>query len=324
MSRNKQSLIKDIPELRKQLAQIEMEFVTWKNSQNKLNHQLINQTLNSYQELCSLYGILSTYYPKIPETQQAKRLVLFGRALIYSNKLALANRPRTAYLDSIRLSFQSTKSYILVAFLCFILGAFVAASLVYINPEYGWNFIDDRIAEDLSKGHLWTEKINENNYQTSLMIGNNNIKVSLLALAFGVTAGIGTFLVMFFNGWIIGGMLVHLIRYGMHDELLKFISAHGFLELSIIFIAGGCGLYLGDAIIHPSSASRVDSLRTRTYEVFNLIIFVVLCLVPCGFVEGYISPNPNYNYQTKLIVGVVLAVSLWSFLFSKVSSKARV
>ena len=51
-------------------------------------------------------------------------------------------------------------------------------------------------------------------------------------------------------------------------------------------------------------ASRPTRIRFLSGTVKTLILACVVLLIGCGFIEGYISPNPEFPLWTRIIVGV--------------------
>jgi uncharacterized membrane protein SpoIIM required for sporulation len=98
-------------------------------------------------------------------------------------------------------------------------------------------------------------------------------------------------------------------KAGFGNDLVTFMAAHGVVELSCIFIAGGSGLLIGSAMIMPGNLTRADALRTRGMEAVRLMIGVALLLVVAGTIEGFISPaaiDPRIKYTIAALTGVTL------------------
>lgn len=127
---------------------------------------------------------------------------------------------------------------------------------------------------------------------TSSMIMTNNIRVTIMAVAFGVTAGIGTALVLLTNGLMIGGLAG--VATNVDADLLFWavILPHGVLELTAICIAGGAGLMLGRAVWSPGDLPRRDALKIAGSEAVQLLAGVAVLLIIAGLIEGYITPLP--------------------------------
>src|SRR5258708_24565215 len=91
---------------------------------------------------------------------------------------------------------------------------------------------------------MWTHSIVSIKPQASSAIMTNNLSVSFMAFASGITAGIGTLYLLFFNGIMIGVIGTACANYGMSVRLWSFVSPHAMLELPAIFVAGGAGMAL--------------------------------------------------------------------------------
>jgi uncharacterized membrane protein SpoIIM required for sporulation len=84
--------------------------------------------------------------------------------------------------------------------------------------------------------------------------------------------------------------------------------------MTTIFIAGGSGLMLGWAIIHPGLLRRPDALTLAARKALRLIIGCVPLLVIAGVIEGFISPNEAIAWPLKWAVGAVTGVVLYGYL----------
>ena len=79
---------------------------------------------------------------------------------------------------------------------------------------------------------------------------------------FGMTWGIGTIILLFYNGVILGVICVDYVAAGQTTFLLGWLLPHGVIEIPAILIAGQCGLVLGKALIgHGDRAPLTARLR---------------------------------------------------------------
>lgn len=152
-------------------------------------------------------------------------------------------------------------------------------------------------------------------FSAQLMV--NNIKVSLNALALGLTYGVGTLILLFYNGVILGLVGVDYVAAGQTTFLLGWLLPHGVIELPAIFIGGQAGLVLAGALI---GWGRRDTLRARLREIspdlVTLIGGVGLMLIWAGIVEAFFSQfhAPVLPYSVKIGFGCVELVLLIVFL----------
>lgn len=119
---------------------------------------------------------------------------------------------------------------------------------------------------------------------------SNNVQVTFLAFAGGALAGIGTALILMFNGVHLGSAFGLFANYGVSIQLWSFVVSHGVIELSAIWIAGGAGLWMGSAFILPGRKRRVDALVERGKESVSLLAGTTLMLVLAGVIEAFVSP----------------------------------
>jgi uncharacterized membrane protein SpoIIM required for sporulation len=147
----------------------------------------------------------------------------------------------------------------------------------------------------------------------------NNITVSVRALAFGMTWGIGTILVLLHNGIFLGQVIADYINAGQGVFLAAWLLPHGSFELPAIFIAGQGGLVLARAIIgRGDRAPLADRLRAVSKDVMTIIGGVAIMLVWAGIVESYMSQHhePRLPYWIKITFGSLELALLTAFLSS--------
>jgi uncharacterized membrane protein SpoIIM required for sporulation/uncharacterized RDD family membrane protein YckC len=137
----------------------------------------------------------------------------------------------------------------------------------------------------------------------------NNVQVAIGAFAFGITAGIGTVLLLVFNGLFFGAVLGHFANVGVAGWLLTFVAGHGVLELTAIFIAGGAGLLVARALIAPGDIARADALVVAGREAMKLIGAATCLLLLAGTIEGLLSAS-DAPAMLKLAVSFASGVLL--------------
>jgi len=145
-------------------------------------------------------------------------------------------------------------------------------------------------------------------------IMTNNVQVTYVAFAAGITAGIGTVLALVFNGVQIGGGVGIFAANGVAHLILGFVAAHGVLELAAICIAGGGGLLLASAILLPGALPRRDALVVKGRRAIRLIAASTFLLVVAGLLEGYVSPLASWPNSWKYAISATTAVLLAYYL----------
>ena len=185
-------------------------------------------------------------------------------------------------------------------------GALVGWWLISTYPALISLLASPKMIDQVEHGHLWTEGIINVTPSSILSISilANNIMVSIMAFGAGIFLGLATFYLVTFNGLMLGAVFAFVAQHGLAGGLLKFIIAHGTVELSVICIAGACGVALGESIIRPSLATRRDSFEACAHQLAPLLLLCAALLVGCGFIEGFISPDPDYGMASRVVIGV--------------------
>lgn len=151
----------------------------------------------------------------------------------------------------------------------------------------------------------------------SSMLMTHNTRVSIIAMALGLTFGVGTILLLFYNGVILGAVVFDYLRAGEGVFLTGWLLPHGAVEIPAILIAGQAGLVLASAIIGRGAG---DPLKVRMRQVLpglvTLIFGVAVLLVWAGLIEAFLSQyhHPVLPYWLKISFGCVELVLLGLFL----------
>lgn len=141
----------------------------------------------------------------------------------------------------------------------------------------------------------------------------HNTRVTLFAVALGMTWGVGTFILLFYNGVILGAVVVDYVLAGQTTFLLGWLLPHGIVEIPAILVGAQAGLVLARAVIgREDGRSLVARLRAVVDDVATLAGGAALMLVWAGVVEAYLSQyhEPAIPYALKIAFGVVEGAAL--------------
>jgi len=146
----------------------------------------------------------------------------------------------------------------------------------------------------------------------------NNIGVSIKALALGMSWGVGTIVLLFYNGVILGLVGADFIAAGQTVFLLGWLLPHGSIEIPAILLGAQAGLVLARAMIGRGDRTAMAArLRAVGRDVATLIGGVALMLVWAGLVESYFSQHHGKHlYALKIAFGTVELLALIAFLTS--------
>jgi uncharacterized membrane protein SpoIIM required for sporulation len=140
----------------------------------------------------------------------------------------------------------------------------------------------------------------------------NNVRVSFVAFALGVTFGLGTLFVMVQNGLTLGVTVALVRHYGSTENFFAFLAAHSPIELFGIVLAAGAGLGMGLAVVAPGPYTRVVALKLAAREAAKLVMAAACLMVIAAFFEAFVSPS-SLPPRVKHLVGAGNA--LWLTLY---------
>ena len=152
----------------------------------------------------------------------------------------------------------------------------------------------------------------------SAFLMTHNTRISVFVLALGMTWGVGTVILLFSNGVMLGAVAVDYIWANQSLFLMGWLLPHGVIEIPAILLAGQGGLILAGAMIGRQSALPMgERLRKVVPDVVTLISGVALMLVWAGLVEGFFSQYhaPIIPYSFKIAFGIVELMILAIFLY---------
>ena len=158
----------------------------------------------------------------------------------------------------------------------------------------------------------------------SAFLMTHNTRVSLFTFAMGFTWGIGTVILLFYNGIILGATALDFIHAGQSTFLLGWLLPHGAIEIPAIVLAGQAGFILAGALIGwGRRISLKKRLRTVAPELVTLLCGLAMMLIWAGIVEAFFSQyhEPVIPYDAKIIFGVIELIVL--ILFFGLSGKSK-
>lgn len=153
----------------------------------------------------------------------------------------------------------------------------------------------------------------------SAQLMTHNTKVSLLTLSTGVAWGIGTIILLFYNGVMLGAVSVDYVSAGQSLFLLGWLLPHGVIEIPAILISGQAGFVLARSVIGSGDRRTVRvRLRAAAPDVVTLAGGTAALLVWAGIVEAFLSQyhEPVLPYALKIAFGAAeMLCLLWVLAF---------
>ena len=241
-------------------------------------------------------------------------------------------RPRTWLFRTFPRTFRQYQRYFWFAVLLTVAGALFGGSAITFDmrakplllgefPHLLGNPAD-RVHEE---EHPISSHLEGEHTTFSAYLMTHNARVALASLALGMTWAIGTIILVFYNGVILGAVIVDYVRAGQSVFLAGWLLPHGVIEIPAILIASQAGLLLGQALIGWGSNQTVGQrLRQISNPLVTLICGACLLLVWAGIVESFLSQYhaPVVPYFLKISFGILeLALLIFYLGFSGRSSR---
>jgi uncharacterized membrane protein SpoIIM required for sporulation len=211
--------------------------------------------------------------------------------------------------------FRRLLPYTLSAVALFSVGLLLGVVLTITRHGFTESFLGPFMVATIHNHQMWTHSIVSMKPQAASGIMTNNLSVTFLTFAAGITGGLGTLYLIFNNGLLMGVIATACQQAHMSRDLWSFVCPHGSLEMPAIFIAGGAGLRLAAGMLFPGLYSRRESLAMAGREAVRLVAGIIPMLVVAGTVEGFFSPS-GAPVALKFGVGAVLFALLLVWLFS--------
>ncbi len=271
-------------------------------------HEIVDAQLSDY-----LDGLVGRAYARVYAADHAPR---FGFARFVLEEFpALVRR-------EIRLVALSAALYLL--------GAAAGALTLTLDPEAIGLVVPDTHQVQTPEERVREEARNtEHSASTSAVFSSflftHNIQVTFLVFALGITFGVGTAFVLFWNGIPLGALAAQYHASGKGLWFWAWILPHGVVELSVVMFAGAAGFVLARGLWQPGLRTRRAALVFEARTAVRLILGGMPLLVVAGLVEGTISQMhaPLMPEWVKLTFAATLFVAMCAYLSRGVPVRRR-
>lgn len=276
---------------------------------------------SNYIELTNDLAYAQTFYGKSKTEQYLNALAIRAHQLIYKDQKSSNNKLLHFFKHEIFEAIWHIRRPLLYALLIFLLANLIGI----VSSKYDNDFV--RLIMGDSYVNMTIENIKKGNpaavYQSgsewggALAITINNVKVAFYAFIFGLFASVGTGYILLINGIMVGSFHYMFYQYGVLDEAMSAIWIHGTIELSVIVIAGGCGIALGNSILFPKTYTRLESFKRAAKQASKVLISTVPFFIVAGFLEGFVTRHYQVSIWLSLLIIVVSGIAIIYFYLIK-------
>ena len=248
-----------------------------KKGLKSLSAEEIKQLASLYRSVSADFARAKTYKLGKTLTQNLQQLTSRGYSQIYQGSRRQEWQAVTKfYLWGLPQVIQETRIYIAVATGIFALLGVIGWWYAWSDPVFISITVPQNIIETVrDRGELWMGSIVGVEPLASSGIMINNLSVSFAAIAGGISGGIYCIYIMAVNGLLIGSVAALVAQNNLSYPFWGFVFPHGSLELPAIFLAGGAGLLIGQAIVFPGQYGRMDAIKQNGQKAAQLLFGII-------------------------------------------------
>ena len=156
----------------------------------------------------------------------------------------------------------------------------------------------------------------------SYSVMTNNIQVTFLSFAAGIVFGLGTAVIVAYNGLILGAVAGGAMANGNGAEFAEFVTAHGVIELTCIVVAAAAGIRVGDAILSPGPRTRGRALVEEARTAIAIVVGTLPWVVLAGLIEGFVT-RAGFGLVPGIVLGVGVGALYWALVFVRGRPRAK-
>jgi uncharacterized membrane protein SpoIIM required for sporulation len=298
----------------------------------RFENVLVNKTQITPDELSSLYievtdhlSYAQTFYPESKTLVYLNHLAVQSHQIIYKTKRESSKRFITFFTQEFPLLMFTYQRQLLIAFLTFTLFTAIGAYSAATDGDFVRSILGDGYVnmtlDNIDKGDPMAVYKDANEIGMFIGITINNIKVAIIAFAYGLLFSIGTLYVLMSNAVMLGSFQYFFYEQGLLWESMRTIWIHGTIEISVIIIAGCAGMVLGNSLLFPGTYTRLESFKRGMKNGLKIMVSTIPLFVVAGFLEGFVT---RHTEMPDWLAIVIISVSLCIILFYYVIYPHRV
>jgi uncharacterized membrane protein SpoIIM required for sporulation len=207
--------------------------------------------------------------------------------------------------------FRRHLPHFLLATVLFVAGAVFGFLASRYDPQVARAFLLPQDMPTIQPGGEGESSHDAGTHTTDAVTGfsgflfTHNVQVSLTAFALGITFGLATAWLMFYNGVLLGALGAVFVEAGQLTAFATGILPHGVLEIPACLIGGAAGFVLGGALLRARPWPRREELARAGKQALLLVSGCVPLLAVAALLEAGVARAPD----SVLAGGIKLAVA---------------
>ena len=320
------------------MAEVDEKFAQWTRFHQRAHNLLrggpralrrmsaleLTRLIDDYQALTADLARARSLGASGETVDQLNRIAVAGHNLLYGHIRLRERGGRSMSFGAFAFLVRKHAWAVILSAAMFFGAALASFVAVQFYPSLGYDLLSEDFLDfdPASKENLHAIPSLARPVVSSLII-SNNVQVTLLAFGFGLTAGIGTTVLLIFNGIHLGSVAGWMTLQGKQRALWGWIMPHGGTELLAICLAGAAGYLFAAAIVAPGQVRRSTALRNIGGDALGIELGCMVMLVIAGLIEGFVSPS-SIDYASRVgVLGATLMLWTVYFIFAGRSSAQK-
>jgi len=291
--------------------------------ERRLSFEQVQRLHYLYERSSADLSRVGTFSSEPRLRQSLEALVAGAYAQIHETRAPLRIRWK-ALLTAFPCAFRRHGGAFRLALATTMLGAVFGAFAIHQDPQAKAVLVPfpdlmvspaERVKQEESAR---TDRLRGHKASFSADLMTHNIRVTIFAMAAGITWGAGTLVLLFYNGVLLGAVLADYVGGGQAAFVAGWLLPHGSIEIPAILIGGQAGFVLASALIGwGGRETRAERFRAVSPDLFALVGGAAAMLVWAGCIEAFVSQyhQPVLPYALKIGFGVCELTALAAYLW---------
>ncbi len=278
-----------------------------------------DEMANNYTELMADLSFAQTHYPESKITQYLNVLASSVHNNIYRNKREKWSRIKTFFTEEMPRTMYESRPELLASFIIFAVSVAIGIISTIGNPDFPRAILGDYYVDmtlnNIKNGVPMDVYNSQEQASMFVAIGFNNIWVDILTFVMGLFTAMGTGIIIFINGVMVGCFATFFAQHSLFLESSLSIWMHGTLEMSAMVVVGAAGIILGNGWLFPGTFSRARSFRMAAKRGLKIIICVFPITITAAYIESYITRHDEIlNVLRGFFILACAAFIIWYFI----------
>ena len=249
---------------------------------------------------------------------------------VYGTRRHLRGTLREFFLERFPGAVWSSRWHLALATLFLLLGVAAGFGLTLGDEDRYYSFV----SPDTASGRdptASTEELRDVLYDDDQTAGDtltlfasflftHNAQVGIFCFALGFAAGLPVFVLLFYNGLILGAMAALHHTRGLSVDFWGWVMPHGVTELLAVVLCGAAGLVQAEALVFPGRHTRLGNLAIAGRRAGQIVLGCVVMLFAAALIEGYFRQLVD-DIAVRYGLVVLTAVA-WAMYFGVLGRRA--